>query len=344
MQPEPNEPPRPLRQTAPDTLELRQGGGCMAAFGLPFFLAGLGLALGLADVIHIGNRPSGIASLAALGVMSLAFLLVGGTLTFGRQWQTFDRSRGVLIRQLGLLVPMHRTERLLTDFQDVVIDFVRGDSETPNRYPVSLRAVRGKNATILQPERFEAAHQAAEQLSGFLHLPLTDATTDHRVVLTPEHAADSLRQRLSAEGTPSGPVSPPATMSGRVTESGGTVTIRLPGRGLFGKAVTVQATAAGLVVERAGLGGKTTRLAADDILDVDYGTFNSALESVKSSPEWRVAPDSRTERFLDRLSRWVPSPGITVKSRRGLITFGAGLPEDELRYLHSVLRSALARR
>jgi hypothetical protein len=42
------------------------------------------------------------------------------------------------------------------------------------------------------------------------------------------------------------------------------------------------------------------------------------------------------------LWRLVPSKGIIIKHQRGLYTFGAGLPDDEIRYLYSLIRRSLA--
>ena len=41
------------------------------------------------------------------------------------------------------------------------------------------------------------------------------------------------------------------------------------------------------------------------------------------------------------MRRLVASKGITVKCRKGLFTFGAGLPDDEVRYLHALVVRAL---
>jgi hypothetical protein len=42
--------------------------------------------------------------------------------------------------------------------------------------------------------------------------------------------------------------------------------------------------------------------------------------------------------------KWMPTKGIIAKSRKELVAFGEGLPADELQYLNSVLRKALAGR
>jgi hypothetical protein len=93
-----------------------------------------------------------------------------------------------------------------------------------------------------------------------------------------------------------------------------------------------------------------TVIPASDLLDLDYGTAGEALEEARRTAERKTAEAggriSATTR--DRAVRWVVavarrarSKGITVKSRRGLFTFGAGLPDDEIRYLYGIVRQAL---
>ena len=45
----------PIRLVTPDRLQIRDGGGCMAAFGLPFFAAGIFLILAITGVIPMTN-------------------------------------------------------------------------------------------------------------------------------------------------------------------------------------------------------------------------------------------------------------------------------------------------
>jgi hypothetical protein len=47
------------------------------------------------------------------------------------------------------------------------------------------------------------------------------------------------------------------------------------------------------------------------------------------------------ERLMTAASKWSKGRGVIVKSRQGLTTFGQGLDDDEIRYLHSVVRRAL---
>jgi hypothetical protein len=42
------------------------------------------------------------------------------------------------------------------------------------------------------------------------------------------------------------------------------------------------------------------------------------------------------------LSAFIKGQGIIVKTRKGLTTFGEGLSDDEIRYLHGVIERTLA--
>jgi hypothetical protein len=44
---------------------------------------------------------------------------------------------------------------------------------------------------------------------------------------------------------------------------------------------------------------------------------------------------------VKKLSSYVKSKGITIKTRQGLTAFGEGLDDAEVRYLYSVVRRAL---
>ena len=89
-----------------------------------------------------------------------------------------------------------------------------------------------------------------------------------------------------------------------------------------------------------------------DIVDVDYSTRESASAAARRAAEQQalaaygkavaaggVSP--RAERVLLALARFARSGGITIKTTRGLTTFGEGLEDEEVRYLHSVIRRAL---
>jgi len=89
---------------------------------------------------------------------------------------------------------------------------------------------------------------------------------------------------------------------------------------------------------------------AADILDVDYSTNESAVASARVAAEQQAmgsagstaaAVGPRTERLLMWLTRFAKGRGLTVKTRTGLTSFGEGLGDEEVRYLHAVILRAL---
>jgi hypothetical protein len=51
----------------------------------------------------------------------------------------------------------------------------------------------------------------------------------------------------------------------------------------------------------------------------------------------------REELLLAGFDRFAPGKGITIKATKGLATFGEGLADDEVRYLHALVRRRLLR-
>jgi hypothetical protein len=96
-------------------------------------------------------------------------------------------------------------------------------------------------------------------------------------------------------------------------------------------------------------------LAAADILDIDFSTSESAASAARLAAEERVRdayskPGSsaptigpRTERMLNALTRLTQGHGITIKTRQDLTTIGQGLSDEEIRYVHAIVRRALVR-
>ncbi len=128
-----------LTEEGPDRLRIRSGGGCLSIFGIPFFAAGVLVCLiplGVlvpenADELPWWTWPLMLA-------MGLAFVAVGGHLVFGRRWISIDRTRGIVAREWGLLVPLKSEELSLQSYSAVVLRFDAGDSDTPDRYPIVL--------------------------------------------------------------------------------------------------------------------------------------------------------------------------------------------------------------
>jgi hypothetical protein len=111
--------------------------------------------------------------------------------------------------------------------------------------------------------------------------------------------------------------------------------------------VTVTARSV-LFDERRGRHGQATRIPIGEIVDLDYSTAETAMASARSRARRALgAADTGSvgaatgPAWLERLNRLARGKGVTVKSTRGLFSFGAGLPDEEIRYLHSLVRRTL---
>jgi len=112
----------------------------------------------------------------------------------------------------------------------------------------------------------------------------------------------------------------------------------------------VTASPEGLAIEEMGaFRSRKTWIGAEEIFGLDYGTVDSAWESATArrrkwygdSPGLDPGGSTPIPRWLQRLSKLAKSKGIIVKSGKGFVTFGAGLPGDEVRYLHSRVKAAI---
>jgi len=406
-----------FRQVGPDQLRVREGGGCLSLFGLPFLLAGIFVALigiRIVPVSNAGQVPAWAWPLILL--MGLAFVSVGGALCFGRHWTTLDKSQGAIRKQWGLLVPMRGETHSLRDYEAVVLRFEAGDSDTADRYPVLLKAKAGQADFALSTStQYGESREKAAAVARFLDFPLVDASTDHESVVAADRVDATFQERLRAGDDRREEAVRPLRMRSQVRESGSAVEVVLPGPGFrpgnliglamsvglliyvvpqllqffrqtntpeavqivfFGVAVlffvlvplrgvinnvalaargrtVVTSTAEGIAIAVHGAWRvETTRIPAADILGLDYGTADAAFPSAQQFAAQRSAEAGRpllspgqghaAPRWLSALRRLAKSKGIIVKCRTGLVVFGAGLPDEEIRYLYAVVGRALA--
>src|SRR5262249_10268976 len=214
------------------------------AFGLPFFAAGILMALTVTGLAHIKVEHPNRWTPLALAAMSLVFTVVGGLMVFGRRWTTIDVTRGTLVRQYGLLLPFKTQQWLLSDFNAVVVTHDPGDSDTAQTFPIRLRhrVAAANDVELDRPPAFATAYQQAEYLSGQLRVELVDTTTDHETVTAPGKAGLSLRERALQPGAGQsgcpragdspdlGPAAPPK-MRCTVTVTPGETTVVIPSGG-----------------------------------------------------------------------------------------------------------------
>jgi hypothetical protein len=208
---------RPFHHEAPDRLQIREGGGCFALFGLPFFAAGVFMILVVAGVIPISNTSEMPRwGWPALAFMALVFTGVGGTLVFGRIWTTLDVTRRLVIKQWGLLLPLRQRTYPLSGYSAVMLGFVRGDSDTADSFPLGLKAHTGSSLSLCSFTTYEHSRECAIAVARHLHLNIEDSTTDHPTLVTPADAERPLRERaveLSGNAAPPRPANARSTVS-----------------------------------------------------------------------------------------------------------------------------------
>jgi len=117
-----------------------------------------------------------------------------------------------------------------------------------------------------------------------------------------------------------------------------------------GRTVVTSSTEGIVLAEQGAWRVKTTRIPAADVLGLDYGTADAALQSARQIAERRAhagrmplssSRNGAAPRWLAVLRRLVKSKGVIIKCRSGLIAFGAGLPDEEVRYLHAIVGRTL---
>lgn len=397
---------------------MRYGGGVIVAvFGLPFFCAGIFVilvGLGFVPVDNPATVPAWASPLLAL--VGLAFMAVGASLVFSRNWITLDSTQRVVEKEWGLLVPMRTRTHRLDDYTSVMLRFVQGDSDTADQFPVSLKSRAGADLPLCSSTQYGESRTWASDIARYLRLAIEDATTDHPRAMSPEDAERPLQQRLQRAQEQEPNAERPSTARSDVTEEIGSVRIVipvprrhpavltamlipaavplvvagpfaqffrqtrtpepvawvfqgflilmfgiLPGmvalnaflRSRFGR-TTVTISASGIRIEERGAWKTKTiaSLRSSEIIDVDYGTADSLLGSARRDAERRVLQSrgtppvgpvvsERTERILTILSRFAKGRGVTLKTRQGLTSFGQGLADEEIRYLHAIVRRAL---
>jgi len=221
-------PPKPLQLDGKDRLLIREGGGCMSVFGLPFLGAGIFMLLAGLKVIPFQNAEEiNFGMYAMLFGMGSVFTCVGGWLVFGRRLTVIDRARSLVLDEWRVFVPVKRKEARARDFREVILNFERGDSDSADTYPVVLEGT--ESLKLLAPMDFGEARSAALCIAEFLKLPFVDKTTDNVKTYAPgppEQAGDGTQTAKPELKLVSS--SPPSNMKTRITEKNGEVEMFVP--------------------------------------------------------------------------------------------------------------------
>ena len=107
-----------------------------------------------------------------------------------------------------------------------------------------------------------------------------------------------------------------------------------------------------IIEDRRGWSTKRTRIPAQEIFDLDYSTVSSSIDATKTDMSARFSPanpDNPLQSHYDFSSQWwfkwlirlARSKGVIIKSKQGIFYFGSGLVDAEVRYLYSVVKTAL---
>jgi len=404
-----------FKEVSPGRLEIREGGGCLALFGLPFFATGIFMVLASLGVVTMRSDGEAVTQATAFG-LGVLFTLVGGVLSFGRSITAIDIGQQVITKQWRILLPIRTWTYQLGDYTSVTLAFVRGDSDSSDKYPIGLKGGTVAPLPLCSPTQYAEARQCAAAVARHLGLDVEDTSTDHPARVTASEVDATLQDRLRSTPSTSAAVSRPAAMMSELTDDGGAVRIAIPlpplhpvaiigglfpaviamgmlswlgflstprplapiewifiallfaGFGVLpaasvvsrwfrsrvGRTIVTVSPQELRVQERGIFRSRTTAtLSASDILDIDYSTKESMLISARRSAEAETATMRKTplsaatagpstEWVFGVLSWFLKGKGIIVKTRTGLTTFGEGLADDEIQYLHAIVRRALA--
>lgn len=400
-------------------LEIREGGGCLAIFGLPFFAAGIFMLLAASGLIPVqGLSDMGVWGLPLLAAMGLIFTAAGVWLVFGHTRILIDTAQGIVRRRRGLLFFTIQDQSFdLKTFPAVELGFEAGDSNSADSYTVMLRNTNtAAHLRIFSSADYGKSLEQARQLSLFLKLPLEDASSDHRTVVQAQDVGKPLAARLTSDRNADDWAVRPVSMQSKVEILQGKLQVRIPRAGFrlvmllpvlvplailyfvlpdlldfFDRTHTpeaVQWVFAGFILlmfglfpvlsminafvgSRRGYTGiliaegrvsiteqrawtrKVIVIPQEDISGLDYGTVQSRADLAATEFQNRSGKHSAAHAGMPlrplpgwamALTRLGKSKGVTLKHRGGLYTFAAGLPDDEVRYLYSLIRQALAGR
>jgi hypothetical protein len=169
-------------------------------FGLPFLSVGvISVLIGL-GVIPLQNheifRGTSVAAFLTIGV---TFTLVGGLFVFGRRWTTLSSADRTIVRQAGLLVPMWTQTYRVDDYNGVLLDFVRGDSDSADQYPVSLKARAGHNLRLFNSTEYAEARARVIAIAELFLFEIDDSTSGRPVRMSATQATLSLQHRQRIE-------------------------------------------------------------------------------------------------------------------------------------------------
>ncbi|NJL60242.1 MAG: hypothetical protein HC887_12035 [Desulfobacteraceae bacterium] len=222
-----------IRQIDTQRMEIREGGGCLSLFGLPFFAAGIFMLLASLKIIPFQNADEiPTWSYTIIFFMAVAFTLVGGGLLFGRTWKTIDLNNGCILKVIGTIfsfLPSKQEEFHLHQFGVLAIRHIPEDSDTAESFPICLISKADSPEFLLcSASEYGEALKHAEMLADFLKFPSEDRTTDHKRSIGSGKIADSAERFKESRGKADVPM--PMNLKSRITKHDGKTEIFIPGK------------------------------------------------------------------------------------------------------------------
>ncbi len=219
----------------PDVIKSNSNPGCMALFGLPFFLAGCAVIVG---VFLAGESGEGEGLPWFVGIpFGGIFATVGALFLFGRWGIIVNRRAKTIVKWWGLLIPMYSKSDSLEGVNHVSItsETRRSSSKHGSRtytvYPVRLQG-GGKKIDIEEPRETNEARARGEALAKFLQVELHDRSSGELVQRAADELDLSLRDLAKRRGEVAELPQQPTTMDSAVTVENETATIDIPAPGL----------------------------------------------------------------------------------------------------------------
>ncbi len=325
-----------LRLRSPDVLETKGSLIVRLAIGLPALWGVILLILIKYDVVTLPGSTVVISNAIAI-LWGGILLMIAMAAFLGVSKVVLDRGAGTVVKWWGLLVPFRKKTKRLEEIKSVTLrEQHAGDSG--HVYAVALEADDGdpKPPRLAAPKGYQEARSLAEYVAGFLNKPMVDYSSGVAVERAPDELNESFRERAKRTGVDKDALPPePLDMKTIVRDQGETAVIELSG--MF----KVTATASVLKVEEfSRTETKVTEIPVDELEDLEMATAESYVQS-KAAPGAKTPDRQHLPIGLLNLASDYVSPGITARSDRASISFGAGLEEDELKFIHALLKKII---
>src|SRR5678815_5273670 len=216
-----------VKEVSPGRLQIREGGGCLTLVGLPFLATGIFMMLASFGMVTMRSDGEPVTQATMLG-LGAVFTLVGALLSFGRGITTIDVGQHVITKQWRVLLPVRTWTYQLGDYTTVTLAFVRGDSDSADKYPIGLNGTAVAPLPLCSPTQYAEARQCAAAVARHLGLDIEDTSTDHPARVTASDVDATLQDRLRSAASGPTTIAPPPLARSNVTDADGGVRITIP--------------------------------------------------------------------------------------------------------------------